>query len=530
MQRISVVILDLDNTLFDWVDIWHQSFKAMLDELIRTSGIEQEVLLNDFKAVFTRHGTSEYAFALEELESLQAKHPGENITQIYDSAIHAYRSARKDSLALFPDVEETLQKLKDAGCLLTGYTESMAYYSHYRMRKLGLDRLLDYIYSPADHDLPQGMTAEQIRIYPTGQYKLRRTVPRHTPKGELKPNPEILLQIIRDVAASPEEVLYIGDSLMKDISMAKDAKVTDAWAKYGIAQTRPEYELLRRVTHWTASSVEKEKGLSEDQIKPTLTLNQSLADVLPAFSFEPYIDRSPDQIETVVDAWKTTVDVQKHFNELEMKVRNFALTILGAILAGAAFSVKEQVEVGIWGTHIPLATLVLLAGAAVWIAFYLMDRHWYHNLLLGSVTHGLKIEKRYSTRLPELGLATAIGAASPTIVGRRKIRSSHKLDIFYGGGLVLLILAAFVSFFVVGKTPQPNNPTQTLTIPAGNNDTVKPVSNAASDPEPTLKNNEKASTQSADDSSEPNSVPTKGDSSSRLDLVPPNGDDPSGNK
>ena len=121
MQRVTVVILDLDNTLFDWVEIWCQSFRAMLDELVQHSGIEREILLSDFKAVFTRHATSEYAFAIEELPSLQAKHPGENLAQLYDPAIHAYRSARKSALQLFPDVEETLQKLKDAGCLLVGY-------------------------------------------------------------------------------------------------------------------------------------------------------------------------------------------------------------------------------------------------------------------------------------------------------------------------------------------------------------------------------------------------------------------------
>jgi len=64
MQRVTVVILDLDNTLFDWVEIWCQSFRAMLDELVQHSGIEREILLSDFKAVFTRHATSEYAFAI----------------------------------------------------------------------------------------------------------------------------------------------------------------------------------------------------------------------------------------------------------------------------------------------------------------------------------------------------------------------------------------------------------------------------------------------------------------------------------
>lgn len=489
MQRITVVILDLDNTLFDWVDIWHESFKALLEGVVEKSGIDRETLLADFKTVFTLHGTSEYAFAIQELACLQAKHPGEDIAEIYNAAIHAYRSARKHALKLFPSVEETLQSLKDTGCLLVGYTESMAFYTHYRMRKLGLDRILDYIYSPEDHDLPHGMTADQIRLYSKDEYKLRRTIRRHTPKGELKPNPAILLQIIRDVAATPDEVLYVGDSLMKDISMATEAKVTNAWAKYGIAQDRPEYELLRRVTHWSASSVEKERELSVEQVVPNVTLSGSLADLLPSFRFEPYIDRSPEQVGRAIDAWKTTIVVQQHFNELEMKVRNFALTIAGAVLAGATFSIKEQVEFVFQGMHVPLATLLVGAGIVVWCAFYLMDRHWYHNLLIGAVNHGLFIEKRYRDQIPELGLATAIGAASPTVlkfgltkksrasIARQwKIRSSTKLNLFYGVGIVLLSVAAIGSFWIVGKNPI----TKTDTAVSGKGDSIG-VTNGSQD-------------------------------------------------
>ena len=37
-ERKSVVITDLDNTLFDWFEIWYQSFTALLDCLAKDSG------------------------------------------------------------------------------------------------------------------------------------------------------------------------------------------------------------------------------------------------------------------------------------------------------------------------------------------------------------------------------------------------------------------------------------------------------------------------------------------------------------
>lgn len=285
MRQISVVITDLDNTLFDWVEIWYRPFKAMLDDLASDSGVSHEILERDFKEVHQRHGTSEYAFAIQELRSLIGRHPGEDLTKRYAAAIEAYRSCRRQVLRLYPGVADSLQRLKSCGCLLIAYTESMEFYTKYRIKGLGLDCHLDYLYSPQDHQLPMGLSREQIRFYAADHYQLEHVVQKHTPPGELKPNPRILREIITDVGASAEETVYVGDSLMKDIVMAKAAGVTDVWAKYGVAHNRPAYELLRRVTHWSPASVEREKTLTETELRPSFVLERSFAEMLELFEF-----------------------------------------------------------------------------------------------------------------------------------------------------------------------------------------------------------------------------------------------------
>lgn len=174
-QTVSVLITDLDNTLFDWVDIWSSSFSAMLERLVADSGIPRGELIRDFKAVYTKHDTSEYAFAIEELPCLITKHPGCDLANLYSAAIEAYRGARREAMARspYPTVTETLERIKDRGALIIGYTESMEFYSNYRLRKLGLDRILDFLYSPADHELPPGRSREEIRHHPQDQYRLR---------------------------------------------------------------------------------------------------------------------------------------------------------------------------------------------------------------------------------------------------------------------------------------------------------------------------------------------------------------------
>lgn len=291
VKPLSVLITDLDNTLFDWVEIWYRPFKAMLDRLAADSLISHEVLERDFKEVHQRHGTSEYAFAIEELRSLNAKHPGENLTERYEAAIDAYRSCRRQVLQLYPGVADALLSLKSYGCLIIAYTESTEFYTKYRIKNLGLDSLLDYLYSPPDHELPEGLSREQVRHYPAEHYKFEHVVQMHTPPGELKPNPRILRDIIKNVGANDAETVYVGDSLMKDIAMAKAAGVTDVWAKYGVAQNRPAYELLRKVTHWSPASVEREKILTEADLQPSFILKHSFAEILELFEFNTFSRR-----------------------------------------------------------------------------------------------------------------------------------------------------------------------------------------------------------------------------------------------
>ncbi len=162
-KTISVLITDLDNTLYDWVEVWYQSFRAMLDRVVEASGVPEEILLSEIKAVHQKHGTSEYAFLLEELPSLQAKHPVLDIPGIYSEAIHSYRRARKEHLKLFPRVEETLRTIKARGCTIVAYTESMAFYTNYSPS--GEDREWSIMVIPADGSGPtKGVALTQLVV------------------------------------------------------------------------------------------------------------------------------------------------------------------------------------------------------------------------------------------------------------------------------------------------------------------------------------------------------------------------------
>jgi phosphoglycolate phosphatase-like HAD superfamily hydrolase len=287
-REIKVLVTDLDNTLFDWFGIWYASFSAMLHEIVRISGIPVETLEQEIKAVHEKHGTSEYAFLIEELPSLIAKHPDQKLTEVYEPAITAYREARRSQLVLYPSALDTLREIKAKRTLVIGYTESLEFYTTYRLIKLGLDGLLDFVYFPPDHALPEGLTAGQIRHYTAEAYKLHFTQTRHTPKGETKPNPRLLSRILEESGASKETAAYIGDKLDKDVRMAQAAGVIDVYAKYGDTVRDERYELLRRVTHWPNAPVEKERHTTQENVSPTYSLGSSFCQLLEIFDFKAF--------------------------------------------------------------------------------------------------------------------------------------------------------------------------------------------------------------------------------------------------
>jgi FMN phosphatase YigB (HAD superfamily) len=264
-------------------------FTAMLDGIVEISGIPREKLIPEISAVHQKHGTSEYSLLIDEMPSLKPILKGRPATEVFAAPIEGYRLQRRKHLHLFPTVAETLLKIKGRGASIIGYTESMAFYSNYRVRRLGLDGVLNYVFCPEDHVLPDGLSTEDLRQYPASHYELKYSKQDFTPKGSKKPDPKVLDTIINDLGLNKADCVYVGDNLMKDVAMALDCRVDDVWAKYGQAHKRPEYKLLQDVTHWTPEEVEREQKIRErEHVHPTHTLEGTFSEILDLFDFKDF--------------------------------------------------------------------------------------------------------------------------------------------------------------------------------------------------------------------------------------------------
>jgi len=78
-----------------------------------------------------------------------------------------------------------------------------------------------------------------------------------------------------------ETSTYVGDSLYKDVAMAKDAGVFGVWAEYGEARGQPGYDFLREVSHWTPEDVEKDRLLKAKDVVADAILREGFFELVP---------------------------------------------------------------------------------------------------------------------------------------------------------------------------------------------------------------------------------------------------------
>ncbi len=275
---MKLLITDLDNTLYDWVTFYAHAFKAMVDALVPVVGVAEGVLLDEFQAVHRSYGNSEQPFAVFELPSVHARFgalPRSKLKEALDPALHAFNSARKQHLNLYACVAGTLAELTRRGVPIIGHTEAIAENALFRLRTLGIMQHFRHLYVLDGRVSPHPDPERQATLRaPEGFVRV-------VPVSERKPNPQLLLDICSREGVGPSECWYVGDSLTRDVGMAKAAGVAAVWAEYGTKYDKALWDRIVRITHWTNEDVSREATIRERfrAVRPDYTI-QAFSELL----------------------------------------------------------------------------------------------------------------------------------------------------------------------------------------------------------------------------------------------------------
>lgn len=274
----SLLITDLDNTLYDWVTFFARSFRAMVSELVVLLDVPEEQILDEFKSTHRALGSVEQPFAVFELPVVRERFGTADSAELkarLDPALHAFNRERVQSLQLYPGVEDTLRIAVAAGVTVVAHTEASAANAYYRVARLGLANRLQRIYGLEAPPIRHPDPARQEGLRPPAGLVVEM------PVSERKPNPELLLDICAREGASRSTAVYIGDSLTRDVHMARLAGITSVWARYGTSYSPADWATVARVTNWSDEDVNRDAELRAEAAHDRPDhVAESFADVL----------------------------------------------------------------------------------------------------------------------------------------------------------------------------------------------------------------------------------------------------------
>ncbi len=255
--------------------------------------IDEQTLLDELQLVHQRHADSEHPFALLETNAVRSKFAGmdqKKITEIMDPAFHAFNRVRKNNLVLYDTVRASLQLLYSLEIPLIAYTDARVINCLFRLNRLEIRQYFRALYSPSHREKYLEVSAANEDFVHL------------LPADDRKPNPKTLLDICDAYETVPSQALYVGDSLSRDIFMARNAGLRSAWAKYGTLYDKTLWPQLVRVTHWTGEDIAREKELRERAAgtEPDCTLGK-FEDIFSCFEFSRVPDRNGREFRGPLD-------------------------------------------------------------------------------------------------------------------------------------------------------------------------------------------------------------------------------------
>ena len=257
------LILDLDNTLYNWGDAFLPSLRAMTHKLSSEFGVSEEDVLADFRNVYRDHGSVEYPAALGELELWKRLGiTGEEKARFETLVGKVFSITYRKRLHLFPNVEEVLEWAREEGIVVVGLSDAWERWVCLRLRALGIEKYFDGLYTWHREPWFEGRRRHRSSI--------RRRFQLST--SELKPNREVVERVLGDFGLEKSTTYMVGDSLAKDIRAAQAAGVVDVWARYGTHLSERNLKTLREITPWSKAKKDAEDQAVE-HITPSFTID-----------------------------------------------------------------------------------------------------------------------------------------------------------------------------------------------------------------------------------------------------------------
>jgi len=159
-----------------------------------------------------------------------------------------------------------------------------------------------------------------------------------------------------------------------------------------------------------------------------------------------------EKIKILQAEWKTVIETQMHFNDMLMRMRTAAISVVVAIFGAAAALMGQfpDQRLSICGRKVHASVGVIFGGLVLWIVIFIMDYCYYYKMLLGAVERGQEFDRAFEKaefygQFHLFGMTTLISTAVRRPTARRLV------CLFYG--VIFALGALFLAIVLISYRP-----------------------------------------------------------------------------
>lgn len=253
---LELAIIDLDNTLFDWVGFLTSALDAMVAEAATLLATDQKLVCAQLAQVHARYANIEQPFALLDIPEVGLRYSSDSVRAVahLSPAFAAFDAARKTRLRPYPGVVEALDWLQSNQVSVAFYTDSSWVNAVAKLRQCDLLRFAALLVAQPYRESRARSRHEDFHDDP------RLII---LDEAERKPSIDVIRRILGSCNADSQSSVMIGDSIYRDIVPASYVGLGTIWARYGTYVDPMSAQRLWRYTHWPRIT-EAEPQLPED--------------------------------------------------------------------------------------------------------------------------------------------------------------------------------------------------------------------------------------------------------------------------
>ncbi len=253
----KLIVLDIDNTVFNWVEYYVACMCALMDRVTLVTGIDRRILFEEARVVFEREGSIEYPFLIQQLPSV-LEYYQHDVMRLLREAVEtgrqAFNTTAETTLKPYDDVISTLEIVRERfpDVPIIALTDAPRYVAMWKLNKLGLLRFFSAVYGLPDPNIPIDDKTQEVKVdkeilmkhLQKSKFGFEGRI-RILPDDYEKPGTKGLKTVLMDYEMEPHlgDVLWVGDNLRKDVALGKRLGVHTGWARYGTV-IRPESKEL----------------------------------------------------------------------------------------------------------------------------------------------------------------------------------------------------------------------------------------------------------------------------------------------